>query len=415
MEARRAIRTGVPEKPAGPARASLAVLFFLQAAAMAAYTLPFANVLRLYGLGEFIVFAFCAGGVAAFISPMIVGSLADRSFPAERLLAGLSLSSAALLALVFWSVENRWGPGWFFVFMGAFALCNSPSFGLITSIVLARLSDPRREFGPLRVWATWGWMIASFGVSWVLRADHSPRSGYGAACVLLILGIFSLFLTPTPPVVSGRTPRRIRDFFGWEALGLLKHPDHRLIFLTSAVFSALLSTFYRYSPPHLTDNGVRYPSAVMGTAQVAEGVAMFALAGLLLRFRLKWVLLAGLLLGVLRLALMATDANRWMYLSVLLHGPVFVLFYPASQIYLEQRVDVRLRTQGQSLLTLLNSGVGNLSGYLLIELWHRHCTAGGETDWTRFWALPAAVCALLAACFAVFYEGRNRRFPTPDQ
>lgn len=394
---------------AGPGRVTLAALFFLQAAAMGAYTVPFANVLAVHGLAEVTSYAFCTGGIAAFISPMIVGSLADRRVPAERLLSVLCFAAAVLISLVFTAIEQGWGERAFLGLLMAYALCSAPCFTLITSIALARVKDPRKEFGPLRVWGTWGWMAAGFLVSWVLHADHSTLSGFAAAGILLIQAVYCLFLKPTPPPAASE-PRRLRDFFGWEALGLLRHPDHRLIFLTSAAFSALLSTFYRYSPRHLTELGQASPAAIMSMGQILEGVAMLALASVLTRFRLKWVLLAGLGLAVVRMLLMATDSVPWIVLSICLHGPVFVLFYPTTQIYLEQRVDHRLRAQSQALLALLNSGVGNLSGYLLVNLWHRaNLTATGTTDWPRFWWLIAFLSILLALVFALFYKGQKRQ------
>jgi len=386
----------------------LAVLFFLHAAAMAAYTVPLANVLRAYGIGDqAITLAFCTGGIAAFISPMLAGSLADRKVAPERLLATLCATSAALLFLTYHAIESRWGTPAVLGCMMAYALATAPGFGLLTSIVLSRLKDAQREFGPLRAFATWGWMVSSYMISYVLKADSSPASGYGAALIFLVEAGFCLLLKPTWPTAA-RGPRRLRDFFGWEALRLLRHPDHRVIFLTSVIFSALLSTFYRCSSVHLKDAGELYPSATMGGAQVLEGFAMFALAGLLTRFRLKWVLLAGLLAGAVRLGLMATNQHQLLILSIALHGPVFVLFYPTTQIYLEQRVDHHLRAQGQALLSLLNSGVGNLCGYLLIGRWHQACTTAGTVDWPRFWTPLSLLTAGLACFFLITYRGQKR-------
>ena len=60
-----------------------AVTTGMAAAAMAAFTVPLANVLKAYGISDSaITLAFCTGGIAAFISPMIAGSLADRRVPA---------------------------------------------------------------------------------------------------------------------------------------------------------------------------------------------------------------------------------------------------------------------------------------------------------------------------------------------
>ena len=390
------------------AKGPLAVLFFLHGGAMAAYTVPLANVLKAHGIGDSaITLAFCTGGVAAFISPMMAGSLADRRVPPERLLAWLCLASAAALVLTFQAIGGQWGTGWVLGSMMTYALCAAPGFGLLTSIVLSRLTDARREFGPLRAMATGGWMAASYAVA-LLQFDFSPHAGYLAAAIFAAEAGFCFTLRPTYPLDS-RGPRRWRDFFGWEALRLLRHPDHRIIFLTSALLSALLSTFYRYSSAHLADLGNAHPSRTMGHAQFWEALAMLGLGWLLTRFRLKWVLLAGLLLGTFRLALMTSNSLGWLAFSIALHGPVFVLFYPTSQIYLEQRVDHRLRAKSQALLSLVNSGLGNLSGYLLITVWHHACTSpAGLVDWPRFWTPLTLATAALSLFFLATYRGHHR-------
>ena len=107
-------------------RFSLCVLFFLHAAAMAAYAVPFPNVLRAYGLESWVAWAVGTGSVAAFISPMIAGSLADRRVPPERLLAVLCFASGVLLILTHVAVEQHWGPRAFLGLMMAYALSNAP-------------------------------------------------------------------------------------------------------------------------------------------------------------------------------------------------------------------------------------------------------------------------------------------------
>jgi MFS family permease len=396
--------------PAANGRFSLCVLFFLHAAAMAAYLVPFPNVLKAHGLGDIVAYAVGTGSVAAFISPMIAGALADRSVAPERLLAGLTFCSGLLLILVHYSIQESWGPRVFLGLMLAYAICNAPGFSLVTSIVLSRLTDARREFGPIRVWATFGWMAAAFAIGAVLGLDHSPAAGYVGAGLFFVECAYCLALRPTRRTPD-TAPRRLRDYFGWEALALLRHPDHRLIFLTSALFSALMSTFYVYTVVHLKEAGDASPSATMSLAQVCEGIATFGLAAALLRFRIKWLLTAGLLLGALRYVLMAMDVRSALVLSVCLHGPLFVVFYLTCQVYLEQRVDPRIRTQSQALLSLMNTGLGNAIGFLGILWWFRQCRTGDVVDWPRFWMVLAAATAALTILFVAGYQGQKRQDP----
>jgi hypothetical protein len=338
---------------------------------------------------------------------MVAGTLADRHVAPERLLAVLNLCSGVLLILTHAAVAQGWGAGVFMSLMMVYALCNAPGFSLVTSIVLSRLSDARREFGPIRVWATWGWMLASFAVG-KLALDHSPYAGYLAGAIFLVEAAYCMTLRPTVPPPD-KAPRRLRDLFGWEALPLLKHPDHRLIFITSALFTALMSTLYVYTVQHLEANGDAQPSTTMSLAQLCEGLATFGLAAALTRFRIKWLLAAGLFFGFLRYGLLALDVRPALVASVALHGPLFVVFYLTCQIYLEQRIDPRIRSQGQALLSLMNSGIGNLLGYLSIKWWFEYCRHADKTvDWPKFWSVLAAGVAILMVLFLVFYKGRKR-------
>lgn len=396
-----------PPRAAGiEGRFSLCVLFFLHAAAMAAYAVPFPNVLSHYGQGDLVTYAVATGSIASFISPMIAGSLADRRVAPERLLALLNVLSGGLLILTHYAIAAGWGPTTFLSLMMAYALCNAPGFSLVTSIVLSRLGDARREFGPIRVWATFGWMLASFGIGW-LALDNSPYAGYIGGGLFLLEAAYCATLRPTIPPPDN-APRRLRDLFGWEALPLLKHPDHRLIFVTSALFTALMSTLYIYTVQHLKANGDAHPSATMSLAQLCEGLATFGLAAALTRFRIKWMLTAGLVFGLMRYGLLAMDVRPALVLSVALHGPLFVVFYLTCQIYLEQRIDPRIRGQGQALLSLMNNGIGNLLGYLTIKWWFEHCRHGEIVDWSRFWTVLAGGVAVLLVFFLICYKGRKR-------
>jgi MFS family permease len=392
--------------PAVKGRISLCILFFLHAAAMAAYAVPFPNVLDAHGLGALAVLAVGTGSVAAFISPMIAGTIADRKMAPERLLAIMNFSSGTLLILVHCAVQFHWNSNIFLALMMAYALSNAPGFSLVTSVVMSRLSDARREFGPIRVWGTIGWMVASLAVGMFLR-PQSPASGYVGGMIFLAEAVFCLTLRPTPPPPDS-TPRRLRDYFGWDALTLLKNPDHRLIFITSALLSALLSTFYLYTVRHLKAAGDSSPATTMGFAQCFEALATFGLAAVLLHFRIKWVLTAALIMSVARFLLLMTEDRVAMVVSVCLHGPLFVLYYLTCQIYLEQRVDPRMRSQSQALLSLMNSGAGNLLGFAVIAWWYEACRHGNLVDWPRFWGALAAAAAMLTILFLVGYKGRKR-------
>src|SRR4029077_4496866 len=127
---------------------------------------------------------------------------------------------------------------------------------------------------------------------------------------------------------------------------------------TAALFAIPMAAFYPHAPSHLKELGLERTSAWISIGQVSEIVAMVWLSSVLVRWRLKWTLAAGLTFGVIRYALSALDGKGWVLAGVSLHGFAFTLFFITAQIYLDQRVDPAWRARAQALFNMV-LGVGN--------------------------------------------------------
>ncbi|MBP7948064.1 MAG: MFS transporter [Verrucomicrobiales bacterium] len=385
----------------------ICVLMFVHAFAIALYLVPLPGVLKAHGLEDYVIYVFCIASAASFVSPMIFGSLADRKFPPERLLGVVTLGGAVLLCAVYSAIHFHWSPRTYLSLVVCYHLWAAPGWGLLTSIGLMHLERPEKEFPPLRVWATIGFMLGAACVSFVLKADRSPLCGFAAAAVFVGECLFCFSLPPSRPPPTA-APRRLRDYLGWDALRLMADRDHRMIFLTTALFSIPLAAFYPFTNRHLNSLDVESVSGWMSLAQFSEIAGMIGLAIIMGRFRMKWLMLAALLLGVVRYVLYATNDFAAIVVGISLHGLVYTLFFMTTQIYMEKRVSSSLRNQAQALLLLMANGVGSLSGYLLSEWWYRQCLAGGHADWPRFWWPLAAAVAGVAVVFALGYRGAGR-------
>ncbi len=126
--------------------------------------------------------------------------------------------------------------------------------------------------------------------------------------------------------------------------------------------------------------GVAHATAAMALGQITKLVCMLTLGGLILRARLKWVFLTRMAFAILGYVLCALDTRAWLLAGVTLHGIAFTLYFITAPIYLEQRVDARLRTRAQALLQVIISGFGNVAGYLGTGWWRAACTSGGATS-----------------------------------
>ena len=383
--------------------AELVVLFFLQGAALGMWIVPLSTVLDAHGLRAIKPFAFASTALAAFVSPLIFGAMADRHASPVKVMRGLSVATAAAMALASTSIRLGWNPWLVLALIQLHALCSSPTFSIASTIIFARLADAQKEFGSIRAMATLGWMAGCWTVS-ALGADTSSMAGYSGAVMWVLAAGFTYFLPglETPPSAEHLT---WHERLGLDALTLLKDTNHRVVFITCALFNIPLSGFYPFAPPHLRALGLVHTSAWMSLGQVTEIVAMFCLGALLLNWRLKWIFTCGLSFGVLRFALSALNGKMWVLAGVLLHGCSYTLVIITAQIYLEQRVDSAWRARAQALLTLMTSGVGNLLGYLGTGWWFSACTDPPGTHWSLFWGGLSATVGVVMAYFLTAYHG----------
>jgi len=374
---------------------------------MSMWFVPLGTVLDAHGLHAIKPLAFAASALAAFVSPLVFGAMADRHAAPVKVLRGLALATAASMALASSAIHLGWNPWLVLALIQLHALCTAPTFSITSTIVFARVADAKKEFGPIRALATLGWMSGCLLVS-AMNADTSPLAGYGGAVAWLAVAAFTYFL----PALE--TPKSIAQLawherLGLDALALLKNPDHRVVFITVALFSIPLAGFYPYAPTHLHELGFRHTTAWTSLAQITEIICMLGLGSLLLSWRLKWIFALGLALGVLRFALSAINGKAWLLAGVTLHGASFTLVFITAQIYLDQRIDTAWRARAQALMSLMNNGAGNLIGYLGTGWWFNECARATGANWSIFWGGLAALVGLVMAYFLIAYQGRGSR------
>src|SRR4051812_446811 len=122
------------------------------------WLVPLSAVLEANGLAQIRPYAFAASGVAAFVSPLLFGAMADRHASPVKVMRWLALATAAAMALASTAIRTGAGPWAVLAAIQVHAFCSAPLWGLASTIVLARLADAKKEFGPLRATATIGWM-----------------------------------------------------------------------------------------------------------------------------------------------------------------------------------------------------------------------------------------------------------------
>lgn len=385
----------------------LAALFFIQWMGLAVWMVPLTLVLNAHGYAVIQPLAFATGALAAFVSPLFFGAMADRHMAPTRVLRWLSLGAATALALASLAIHWHWNAWGVLALIQFYNLCSAPTTSLSTAIVMSQLEEPKRQFGPVRALGTIGWMAGCLLVS-LLNADESTLAGFSGAVLWAGLAGFTFLLPEIEPPKSAEH-LTWHERLGLDALTLLKHPDHRVIFLCACLLNIPLAAFYPYTPPHLQNLSLHKPAAWMSLAQITEIFTMFFLGTVLTKLRLKWILLAGLGFALARYGLFALNTSNSVVAGIAMHGCVYTLFFTTAQIYVNERVDAAWRTRAQALLTLMNSGVGYFIGYLVCGWWFRECGGPTATRWPQFWGALALAVGAVTIYFLSAYRGRTRK------
>lgn len=394
----------VPKQIGKAEYAELAALFALQFMALGIWMVPLSAVLDAHGLHGIKPFAFATSGIAAFVSPLIFGAMADHHVSPVKVLRGIAVASALAMLLVAWAIQAAWPAGIVLACAQLYALCAAPSVSISTTIIFSRLSgNSRNHFGWIRAVGTFGWMLGCWLVS-AFRADTSLRAMHLGAATWMVVAAYT-FLLPSvePPATASRLTWKQR--LGWDALVLLRNPDHRVVFIVTMLFSIPLAAFYAFTPPHLQALGFQRVTAWMTLGQIMEILSLLALGGMLMRWRLKWIFLIALGTAVPRFLAGATNTKIGLLTGNLLHGVCYALFFVTAQIYLDERVESAWRGRAQALLTLMNSGLGNLAGFLGVGWWFDVCSGPQGMRWPLFWGVLAAVSAGIAVYFGFAYHG----------
>jgi MFS family permease len=404
-------------------------LFFLHSLAPGLWMISLGNVLNASGHGMWVALAFALGPVAALVSPLWVGSLADQRVEAQKLLRWLCGLSAIFLFLSFYSLQQGWGAGWFLFWQSLHSLFFTPTWSLVATVVFAHIPDPQRQFPLLRTAATVSWILAGIIISFGLKADHSPIGGLVASGVLVLVTFYTYWIPATPPrspIGSGR--RDWRAIFGLEALRIFSKGDFRVFLITTGCIAIPLAAYFPFAPQQLTLMGLENPTAWMTLGQVAETISMLCLGWFVLKWRVKWVMAFGLICAALRYYLLAigavTDQMVWVYPAMALHGLVFTFYFVTSQVFLEMRVPLEIRARAQALLTTVNGGIGSLLGALGSGWLHQACGKIPVSPLHQraiFWFVLALFATGVLVYFLRHYRGRsadfdsqNPPFPKPD-
>jgi nucleoside transporter len=388
-------------------RVRLSTLMFLQYFVWGAWSVTMGTWLgqTLGFSGEQIGLAFGTTALAAMVSPFFVGMVADRFLATERILAVLHVVGGVILYIA--SLQTRFGP--FYLVLLAYAMCYMPTLALSNSLSFRQMTDPGREFPPIRVLGTIGWIVAGLAIGTLgMEATATPMRI--AATASILLGVFSLALPHTPPHSRGKAS--LSDVLGLDALKLLRERTFAVFVLGSFLVCIPLQFYYAFANPFLNELQVSNAAGKMTLGQMSEVFFMLVMPWFFRRLGVKAMLLVGMAAWAARYVLFAYGDNGslvWMlYGGILLHGICYDFFFVTGQIYVDRRAPADLRAAAQGFIAFVTLGIGMFIGsWISGRIVDAFAVPGGGHAWDRIWVMPAAGAAMVLLLFALFFRAEG--------
>ena len=346
--------------------------------------------------------------IGAIIAPFIIGLIADRYFSAQKILGFLHLIGAFLLYMA--GSSNEFSS--FYPFVLFYMILYMPTLALVNSVAFRQMGDPSKEFPPIRVFGTIGWIIAGLVIGFLGWESENllAYTFYLTASASAILGIFSFTLPSTPPTAD-KGDYSIRKILGLDALSLLKDKNYLIFFISSILICIPLAFYYQHANQFLNELGMSRAAAVMSLGQISEALFILLLPIFLKRYGIKITLIIGMLAWAIRYVLFAygdVGEKSWMLiLGVILHGICYDFFFVSGQIYTDNKAGEQFKSSAQGLITLATYGLGMLIGFRSAGYITDQYVVGEGHDWTQIWMIPSGFAILVLIFFVLTFKNEK--------
>ncbi|NVO31927.1 nucleoside permease [Hymenobacter lapidiphilus] len=365
---------------------------------------------------------FSTMGIASIFMPSLMGIVADKYINAEKLYGVLHLLGAVVLCCVplvtdpstfFWVILLN-----MIFYMPTLALSIAVSYSVLKREGL----DVVKDYPPIRVWGTIGFIVAMWTVS-LLGFEKSASQFYVAAGAAFLLGFYSFTLPKCPPLSKNTPGRSVVDALGLKSFALLRDSKMLVFFMFALLLGAALQLTNAYgdtflhdfdqNPAYKNTLAVQYPAIIMSISQISETLFILAIPFFLRRFGIKQVMFFSMVAWVLRFGLFAygdPGSGLWMIiLSCIVYGMAFDFFNISGSLFVETQTTASIRASAQGLFMMMTNGFGAVLGSSIsgIVIERYFTDANGVKDWHNIWLSFAAYALVIAVLFVFLFKHKH--------
>ena len=433
----------------------LIILSFLQFAVWGAYLTSMGNYLGSIGLGQQIGLFYAMQGFVSILMPAIMGIIADRWIPAQKLLGISHLIAAIFLgAAGYYGMQHSDSTDFTTLFtlyslsvmfyMPTIALSNSVAY----SVLINNNFDTIKTFPPIRTFGTIGFIVAMLFVNFAgfengnFTLNFSNSQGFVSfqntyaqffvsAFLGIVLSAYS-FTLPHCPTNKSDEKQTLSDALGLKAFALFKDKKMAIFFVFSMLLGISLQITNGYANPFITSFkdipqyadswGANNANALISLSQVSETLCILLIPFCLKRFGIKKVMLMAMFSWFLRFGLFAVGdpgSGVWMFiLSMIVYGVAFDFFNVSGSLFVDQETDDNIRSSAQGVFMMMTNGLGSTIGMLVAGEIVNYYQIFSDIDpvtkmngWYSAWAIFAYYALAVAIMFMIVFKYKH----TPEK
>jgi MFS transporter, NHS family, xanthosine permease len=305
-------------------------------------------------------------------------------------------------------------------YMPTISMANTVSY----SIMESRGFNIIKEFPPIRVWGTIGFIIAM----WTVSLNHWELSKiqlYIASVSSLFLGIYSFTLPACPPEGKS-TGGSFFSAMGLDALVLFKKTKMAMFFLFSMALGVCLQITNSFADGYIhsfSQNplfhdalAVKFPAIIISISQMSETVFILTIPFFLRKFGIKTVMIMSMLAWFFRFALLGLGDpgnGLWLFIvSMIVYWMAFDFFNISGSLYVEMEAEPKFRASAQGLFMIMTNGIGGFIGSLgagkIIDTFTSTAADGSKnTNWSTCWYIFAGYALVLALIFIPLFKYKH--------
>jgi nucleoside transporter len=352
--------------------------------------------------------------LSALLAMFVSNQIADKFFAAEKTLAVSHLIGG--LAMLGLSQTKDYST--FLALMAVHCFFYVPTISITNAIAFNAMKNPSKEFGPVRMGGTIGWIAAAWPIFFLIGESNDQDL---VRWTFVISGIASLALAGFSLVLPHTPPRKDSQAEGWLAFAKagksLVVPAILVLWIVTFIDAGVHQLYFNWTGRFLTEIGIeqRWIMPIMSIGQIAEIATMAVLGYFLTRLGWKLTMIIGVLGHAVRFGVFAflPDQQAVIIAVQVLHGICYAFFFATVYIFVDEFLPKDIRSSAQGLFNFMILGAGPFVANAAAPFLHDELFSGsGRELYSKLFLIPMGTAIVAAVILAVAFHPARR---APEQ